>query len=99
MLQLHSKRFFPSHRVAADRGFQAKLPAPFAVLGIRTFDGQLTGIEYLPRAAAVLAPNDALTAKVCRQIECYLDDPEYRFDLPLAIEGTRFQRRVWEVIA
>jgi methylated-DNA-[protein]-cysteine S-methyltransferase len=99
MLQPHFKQSFQPRRVAVDRGFQAKLLSPFAVLGIRTFDGQLTGIEYLPRAAAVLAPSDVLAAEVCRQIECYLDDPGYCFDLPLAIEGTRFQRRVWGIIA
>ncbi len=75
------------------------MPTAFAVLGIRTGSGRLIGIEYLPRSAAVLAPLDDLAAETCRQIERYLDDPEYRFDLPLAIEGTPFQRRVWEVIA
>jgi len=99
MLQLHSKLSFPPRPVAVDRRFQAKLPTAFAVLGIRTGGGRLTSIEYLSRSVAVLAPSDDLAAETCRQIECYLDDPEYRFDLPLAIEGTPFQRRVWEIIA
>jgi len=99
MLQLHSKPSFRLRPVAVDRRFQAKLPTAFAVLGIRTGGGRLTGIEYLSRSVAVLAPSDDLAAEACRQIECYLDDPDYRFDLPLAIEGTPFQRRVWEIIA
>jgi len=99
MLQLHSKPSSPPAHAAVECGFQAKLPTPFAVLGIRTTGGRLTGIEYLPRAAAALAPCDAVAEEACRQIESYLDDPEYRFDLPLAIAGTPFQRRVWEVIA
>jgi len=100
MLEVHVKPApvsWPGRTVAA--GFQAKLPTPFAVLGIRTSAGRLTDIAYLPRGIAALAPLDALAAETCRQIERYLDDPEHRFDLPLAIAGTPFQRRVWEEIA
>lgn len=78
--------------------FQAKLPTPFAVLGICAAGEALTGIEYLPRGVATLAPTTRLAAKVCRQIERYLDDPEFRFDLPFEFDGTAFQRRVWQAI-
>ena len=78
--------------------FDARLPTPFAVLGIRTAGEMLTGIEYLPRGVATLAPTNKLAAKACRQIERYLDDPEFRFDLPFEFIGTAFQQRVWQVI-
>lgn len=58
----------------------------------------LTGIEYLPRGAATLAPVNRLAAKVCRQLERYLDDPQFRFDLPFDFIGTAFQQRVWRAI-
>ena len=41
---------------------------------------------------------NALAARVCRQVERYLDDPEILFDLPLACAGTDFQQRVWRVL-
>jgi methylated-DNA-[protein]-cysteine S-methyltransferase len=78
--------------------YTAKLAAPFGVLGIRTEGERLTDIEYLPRGVATLAPLDRLSAEVCRQIERYLDDPEYRFDLPFQYDGTPFQCRVWRRI-
>jgi methylated-DNA-[protein]-cysteine S-methyltransferase len=78
--------------------FHARLPAPFAVLGIRTAGGLLIDIEYLPRGAATLDPVNPLAAKVCRQLERYLDDPEFRFDLPFEFIGTAFQQRVWRAI-
>jgi len=78
--------------------FHAKLLTPFAVLGIRTAGELLTGIEYLPRGVATLAPITKLAAKTCRQIERYLDDPEFRFDLPFEFRGTAFQSRVWRAI-
>ncbi|MBM3356113.1 MAG: methylated-DNA--[protein]-cysteine S-methyltransferase [Betaproteobacteria bacterium] len=78
---------------------QARYPAPFAVIGIRTGAGALTRIEYLPRGTAALAPVNRLAERACRQIERYLDDPGFRFDLPLEYRGTAFQCRVWRAIA
>ena len=76
----------------------AKLATPFAVLGIRTSGEWLTGIEYLPRGVATLAPVNRLAARVCRQLEHYFDDPEFKFDLPYEFNGTVFQQRVWRAI-
>jgi methylated-DNA-[protein]-cysteine S-methyltransferase len=78
--------------------FQAKFPTPLAVLGIRTAGDKLIAIEYLPRGIATLAPLDRLAERVCRQIERYLDDPGFRFDLPFDFRGTAFQCRVWRAI-
>lgn len=83
---------------AALHGFEACLATPFAVLGIRTPGKLLTGIEYLPRGAATLAPVTELAAEVCRQLERYLDDPLFHFDLPFEFAGTPFQQRVWRTI-
>ena len=60
--------------------------------------GRLTGIEYLPQGAATLAPVNRLAERVCRQIERYLDDPGFCFDLPFDYRGTDFQCRVWRAI-
>jgi len=49
-------------------------------------------------SAATLAPVNKLAARVCRQIERYLDDPQFRFDLPFEFRGTQFQERVWRTI-
>ncbi|MEK6594670.1 MAG: methylated-DNA--[protein]-cysteine S-methyltransferase [Pseudomonadota bacterium] len=78
--------------------YQAKYPAPFAVLGVRTTGNLLIDIDYLPRGVATLSPLNALAENVCRQIERYLDDPGFRFDLPFEFNGSEFQRRVWRAI-
>jgi methylated-DNA-[protein]-cysteine S-methyltransferase len=79
--------------------FQAKLPTPFALLGIRAADDVLDEIVFLPRSGASLAPQNGVVERVCAQIGRYLDDPEFPFDVPLARRGTPFQRRVWGRIA
>ncbi len=79
--------------------FAAKIRAPFAVVGIRTAGGAVTGITYLPKSERALAPANALAERACRQLERYLADPQFRFTLPLAAAGTPFQRDVWEALA
>ena len=76
----------------------ARLATPFAVLGIRTAGDSLTGIDYLPKGAATLEPVNRFAERVCRQVERYLDDPQFSFDLPFDYRGTEFQCRVWRAI-
>jgi methylated-DNA-[protein]-cysteine S-methyltransferase len=79
--------------------FQAKLPAPFGALGIRTSEGRLAEIVFLKSHGTALAPRDGAAERACTQLESYFADPEFRFDLPLAPAGTLFQRRVWSKIS
>src|SRR5262245_47934822 len=78
--------------------YTARLAAPYAVLGVRTAGECLTGIESLPLGAATLEPLDAFAREVCRQLSAYIDDPDFRFDLPIRTGGTPYQTRVWECI-
>ena len=78
--------------------FAAKLRTPFAVLGIRVSSSAVTGVEYLALSERAMAPQNGLAERVCRQIQRFLDDPLFRFTLPLAPAGTAFRRRVWEAL-
>lgn len=78
--------------------FQAKLPAPFAVLGVRTIGERVAGIEYLPRGAAPLKPQNAFAREVCRQLKAYLKEPAFGFDLPFDYDGTAYQIKVWKAV-
>ena len=82
-----------------DADWSATLRAPFAVLGVRTNDRAVTDVAYLPLATRARAPRDPVAERAVREIERYLDDPQFRFAVPLAPRGTPFQQRVWEVIA
>jgi methylated-DNA-[protein]-cysteine S-methyltransferase len=46
----------------------------------------------------VVEPRNALAERAARQLERYRDDPDAPFDLPLAIEGTPFQKSVWQAM-
>jgi methylated-DNA-[protein]-cysteine S-methyltransferase len=76
----------------------AVIEFPEMRVGIRTRNETLEAIHYLPRSARLGDPSSRFAERVVRQLERYRDDPDARFDLPLAIEGTTFQRRVWRVL-
>lgn len=79
--------------------FSAIVEAPFGAVGIRTEPGIIRELVYLPRPFNEKMPADKLSEQAALQVERYLREPDFRFDLPLAEVGTAFQRRVWEVIA
>jgi methylated-DNA-[protein]-cysteine S-methyltransferase len=81
-----------------EHDYQAKLATPFAVLGIRIEEDWLTDIEYLPLDTPLLDPKTPLAREVCNQLQAYLTDPGFVFDLSLHIGGTIHQRRVWRAI-
>ncbi len=88
--------FYFRYHVCMD--YQAILPAPFGKLGIRCTDDVLLGIDFLPAGARALQPGNALAKIVCAQLEFYLADADFDFDLPLRLEGTEHQRKVWEAM-
>lgn len=78
--------------------YDAVVTAPFGAVGVETADGQVVALQFLP-AQPASAATSALGADAAAQIEQYFADADFRFELPLRIEGTPFQRRVWDAIA
>lgn len=79
--------------------FSAIICAPFGFVGIRTEGLEVSELVYLPPRFAEKAPVNKLAEKAARQIDKYVDQPDYRFDLPLKPVGTAFQQRVWSAIS
>ena len=78
--------------------FSAIVPAPFGAIGIRVEDGALKELAYLPPTYQAKVATDAVSKKVYKQVEAYLKNPDYAFDLDLPMVGTEHQRKVWDVI-
>jgi len=58
----------------------------------------VSDIVFLPPCPPQAATS-ALAREAAAQLQAYLRDPQHRFDLPLAVSGSDFQRRVWAAIA
>jgi methylated-DNA-[protein]-cysteine S-methyltransferase len=79
--------------------FQACLRAPFATLGITATEHHVTGIRFLAPSTPARAPRrDTVAQLACIQIQAYLENPQFAFDLPLRLAGTRHRLAVWEAM-
>ncbi|MEO8144998.1 MAG: methylated-DNA--[protein]-cysteine S-methyltransferase [Betaproteobacteria bacterium] len=77
-----------------------EFPKMKVAVATRNVDGKpcVSSIRYLPPATATKAPENALAERAVRQLERYRENADAKFDLPLLIEGTDFQRGVWEIM-
>jgi len=78
--------------------YQARLIAPFGVLGIVCNEDTLTGIQFLAADAVAQAPLSRFAEEVCKQLLTYFDDADFHFSLPFKLAGTEHQNRVWKAM-
>jgi methylated-DNA-[protein]-cysteine S-methyltransferase len=78
--------------------WDAVIAFPKMKVGVVTRDDRISGIRYLPQDAVLADPANALAERAVRQLERYRKDPDTKFDLPLLIEGTDFQKRLWQAL-
>lgn len=78
--------------------FDAIIPAPFGAVGVVAKDDFVTTITLLPNAQPEQASAQPFVQSVVRQLKQYLSQPDQVMDIPIAVKGTPFQRRVWQAI-
>jgi len=78
--------------------WDAVVEFPVVKVGVVTRDDRVVEIRYLPLSSPNISPGNALAERAVRQLERYRGDPDTVFDLPLLVEGTPLQRRVWEAM-
>ncbi|WP_342117257.1 methylated-DNA--[protein]-cysteine S-methyltransferase [Pseudoduganella sp. OTU4001] len=80
------------------RDFAAIIHLPFGAMGIGAAGAVVTEMFYLPADTPEKAPTNAVAELAAQQLLAYCADADYRFDLPLALRGSEFQRRVWQTL-
>jgi methylated-DNA-[protein]-cysteine S-methyltransferase len=78
--------------------FDVTVDFPKMKVAVATRDGRVVGIHYLPLSALTIIAKNSLAERAARQLERYREDPDAAFDLPLAVEGTPFQKSVWQAM-
>ena len=78
--------------------YDGKVAFPFAVMGIRTYESALIGLDFLPKANMEEFARTATGKQVWNALVDYLDYPLKPHEVVLASEGTDFQKRVWNAI-
>jgi methylated-DNA-[protein]-cysteine S-methyltransferase len=76
--------------------YAAVMKTPVGRIGVVTADGKLQAVDFLSGSAVEKRAADPLTRKVVEQLLAYFDRAGTAFSLPLELEGTEFQKAVWE---
>lgn len=84
--------------------FYYRYDSPIGFLGIREIDNFITHINFLlPETKTPLNENDRiietdLIAKTYKELCEYFERKRKSFSIPLALEGTAFQKKVWKAL-
>jgi len=76
--------------------FDAVISIPFCHLGLRFSEGQLISSEYLEPGSEVFQPASPDVSKLLKQIQSYVNNPAFCFQIDLKTEGTEFQQKIWK---
>ncbi len=78
--------------------YAAVVASPLGSLAIRSDAERLIRIDIFPAGIRARSPAHALAARVLGELSHYFQDPHWQLDVPLAVQGTPFQRRVWNAL-
>ena len=70
--------------------------SPIGPIEIRATDTAVSRLEFIGELPADCAIRHPLLEEAQRQLDAYFSGALHRFDLPLALDGTAFQRQVWQ---
>jgi methylated-DNA-[protein]-cysteine S-methyltransferase len=79
--------------------YDACVATPFATLGIRADDRAVTALQFLPQGTPAQSPKKNTIAHLAVvQLMSYLDNPHFRFDVPVKLTGSKHQLDVWHAM-
>ncbi len=82
-----------------EKHYDAIIPAPFGAVGICTEDDFLIGVELLTMPQREKHSSSAFVQNIANQLNQYFCNPHTALNVPFAVKGTAFQKRVWQAIA
>jgi methylated-DNA-[protein]-cysteine S-methyltransferase len=83
-----------------DRAFSAVVQLPPCRFGVIESGGVITALYFLAPDHPLKSPTTPLGERVAAQLSTYLADPAAaQFELPVHLQGTEFQKRVWAEIS
>lgn len=67
-------------------------------IGIHTHKGKLVRVDYLPEAFPNKQSCDTISQLIAGQLADYFSKVRIEFSVPLLIQGTDFQQKVWRAL-
>ena len=84
--------------IPAENRYPIVLDSPLGRLGIRIQDKQITRLDYLANTAPLQAAATPFERRGLKQLVQFFVNPAPHFTLPLDMQGTDFQCRVWQAL-
>ena len=87
--------------MAEDRpDYDAVMSTPVAAvkLGINTTGDKLSNIDFIVSRRGDNLPRNGFIHEVVSQLRAYFRNPRFTFTLPLSLQGTPFQKCVWQML-
>jgi methylated-DNA-[protein]-cysteine S-methyltransferase len=78
--------------------FQFVVDSPIGALGIRTSRRRLNRVEFLDWHSKPFLSQDPFAVDISRQLECYFHASPFEFSIPINLNGTDFQKQVWQLL-
>ncbi|MDH3980754.1 MAG: methylated-DNA--[protein]-cysteine S-methyltransferase [Gammaproteobacteria bacterium] len=74
------------------------MDSPLGRLGICLQDEAVCRIDYLPPGTPCQHSDSAAARRAVDELQHYFADTRHLFDLPVVMQGTPFQQRVWQAL-
>lgn len=71
---------------------------PDIKIGLQTYEGQLATVDFLSCHTDIKAADNATASQVVDQLTKYFNNGSYTFSVPLLMQGTAFQKKVWHAL-
>lgn len=78
--------------------FTMFMESPIGVLELKADQEKLLSLEFVHENQAATEPEHPILVEAERQLDEYFRGERREFSLPLKIEGTEFQREVWNAL-
>lgn len=78
--------------------FKQTIATPIGLLSIHRLDSSITDIAIGKPEILSNSVNDPIANKIKKQFSVYFKNSSRGFSLPISVEGTDFQKRVWRAL-
>ncbi|OIZ94165.1 hypothetical protein A1D18_04715 [Candidatus Rickettsiella isopodorum] len=79
--------------------YKAIIQTPLGKLGISTTCQLLTQLDFLTDDKALIQPNEEVLYDIVNQLNQYFKHPSFQFNISYQLQGTPFQKRVWQTLS
>ncbi len=78
--------------------YSAIIQTPIGKLGISTVAQRLSRLDFLTDNTQLVDPSEKISKLVVNELNQYFKNSGFQFNIPYYLQGTPFQKRVWDAL-